>query len=77
MTILPGTKAPWFSSVGYQESKFFYIRINDLSSDRKWLVFFFYLLNFDNIAPSQLLELKARRGGLDNFGCRCISCSCS
>jgi len=35
MSILPGTKAPWFSSVGFQDGKFHDISLNDFSTDGK------------------------------------------
>jgi hypothetical protein len=31
MSIRPGTKAPWFSSVGFQNGKFHNINLNDYS----------------------------------------------
>ena len=40
MSILPGNKAPWFSSIGFQENKFMDTSINDYTG--KWLVLFFY-----------------------------------
>ena len=46
MSILPGTKAPWFSSVRFQDGKFHDISLNDFGSDSKWLILFFYPLDF-------------------------------
>ena len=56
MSILPGTKAPWFSSIGFQENKFMDISLNDYTG--KWLVLFFYPLDFGYVSPSELLELE-------------------
>jgi hypothetical protein len=32
ISILPGTKAPWFPSVGFKDGKFHNINLNDFSS---------------------------------------------
>ena len=66
MSILPGTKAPWFSSIGFQENKF--ISLNDYTG--KWLVLFFYPLDFGYVSPSELLELEKRRPELELLNCR-------
>ena len=68
MSIPPGTKAPWFSSIGFQENKFMDISLNENSG--KWLVLFFYPLDFGNVSPSELLELEARRPELESLNCR-------
>ena len=68
MSILPGNKAPWFSSIGFQENKFMDISINDYTG--KWLVLFFYPLDFGYVSPSELLELEARRPELESLNCR-------
>ena len=68
MSILPGTKAPWFSSIGFQENKFMDISLNDYSG--KWLVLFFYPLDFGYVSPSELLELEKRRPELELLNCR-------
>ena len=68
MSIPPGTKAPWFSSIGFQENKFMDISINDYTG--KWLVLFFYPLDFGYVSPSELLELEARRPELESLNCR-------
>jgi peroxiredoxin (alkyl hydroperoxide reductase subunit C) len=75
MSILPGTKAPWFSSVGFQEGAFYDISLNDFNSDGKWLVLFFYPLDFGYISPSELVALEARRGELEGLGCRLVAVS--
>ena len=66
MSILPGNKAPWFSSIGFMENKFLDISINDYSD--KWLILFFYRLDFGN--PRELLELEKRRPQLESLKCR-------
>ena len=68
MSILPGNKAPWFSSIGFQENKFMDISINDYAG--KWLVLFFYPLDFGYVSPSELLELELRRPELESLNCR-------
>ena len=68
MSILPGNKAPWFSSIGFQENKFMDISINDYTG--KWLLLFFYPLDFGYVSPSELLELEARRPELESLNCR-------
>ena len=68
MSILPGTKAPWFSSIGFQENKFMDISLNDYTG--KWLVLFFYPLDFGYVSPSELLELEKRRPELELLNCR-------
>ena len=68
MSILPGNKAPWFSSIGFQENKFMDISINDYTG--KWLILFFYPLDFGYVSPSELLELEARRPELESLNCR-------
>ena len=68
MSILPGNKAPWFSSIGFQENKFMDISINDYTG--KWLVLFFYPLDFGYVSPSELLELELRRPELESLNCR-------
>ena len=68
MSIPPGTKAPWFSSIGFQENKFMDISLNENSG--KWLVLFFYPLDFGYVSPSELLELEARRPELESLNCR-------
>ena len=73
MSILPGTKAPWFSSIGFQEDQFLDISLTDFSSAGKWLVLFFYPLDFGYISPSELLELEARRGELESLDCRLVA----
>ena len=75
MSILPGTKAPWFSSVGFQEGAFYDISLNDFNSDGKWLVLFFYPLDFGYISPSELVALEGRRGELEGLGCRLVAVS--
>ena len=66
MSILPGNKAPWFSSIGFMENKFLDISINDFKD--KWLILFFYRLDFGN--PRELLELEKRRPQLESWNCR-------
>ena len=69
MSILPGNKAPWFSSIGFQENKFMDISINDYAG--KWLILFFYPLDFGSLMiPSKLLELVVRRPELESLNCR-------
>ena len=68
MSILPGNKAPWFSSIGFQENKFMDISINDYTG--KWLILFFYPLDFGYVSPSELLELELRRPELESLNCR-------
>ena len=75
MSILPGTKAPWFSSIGYQGDKFLDISLTDFSSSSKWLVLFFYPLDFGYITPSELLELEARRKELELMDCKILAVS--
>ena len=70
MSILPGNKAPWFSSIGFLENKFMDISINDYTG--KWLVLFFYPLDFGYVSPSELLELEVRRPELESLNCRYI-----
>ena len=71
MSILPGTKAPWFSSIGFQENKFVDISLNDYTG--KWLILFFYPLDFGYVSPSELLELEKRRPELELLNCRYIN----
>ena len=71
MSILPGNKAPWFSSIGFQENKFMDISINDYTG--KWLLLFFYPLDFGYVSPSELLELEKRRPELELLNCRYIN----
>ena len=69
MSILPGNKAPWFSSIGFQENKFMDISINDYTG--KWLILFFCPLDFFfGVSPSELLELELRRPELESLNCR-------
>ena len=75
MSILPGTKAPWFSSVGYQDDKFLDISLSDFSSSNQWLVLFFYPLDFGYISPSELLELETRRKELEKMNCKILAVS--
>ena len=69
MSILPGTKAPWFSSVGFQDGNFLDISLSDFSADGKWLVLFFYPLDFGYITPSELMELESKRLVLEKMEC--------
>merc|ERR1711990_877812 len=73
MSILPGNKAPWFSSIGFQENKFMDISINDYTG--KWLLLFFYPLDFGYVSPSELLELEARRPELESLNCSLLAVS--
>jgi len=75
MSILPGTKAPWFSSVGIQEGKFLDISLSDFSSAGEWLVLFFYPLDFGYITPSELMELEAKRKILEEMKCKILAVS--
>ena len=75
MSILPGTKEPWFSSIGFQDGKFFDISLSDFSSSSKWLVLFFYPLDFGYITPSELLELETRRKDLEKMDCKILAVS--
>ena len=75
MSILPGTKAPWFSSVGIQEGKFLDISLSDFSSAGEWLVLFFYPLDFGYITPSELMELEAKRKVLEEMKCKILAVS--
>ena len=68
MSIPPGTKAPWFSSIGFQENKFMDTSINDYTG--KWLVLFFYPLDVGYVSQNELLELEARRPELESLDCR-------
>ena len=70
MSILPGTKAPWFSSVGFQDGKFYDISLTDFSSAGQWLLLFFYPVDFGYVSPSELLEMEAKRPELEKLGCR-------
>lgn len=75
MSILPGTKAPWFASVGFQENKFLDISITDYTSAGKWIVLFFYPVDFGYVSPSELLELDARCEELEKLNCRLVAVS--
>ena len=69
MSILPGNKAPWLTSVGFQENKFMDISINDYTG--KWLVLFFYPLDFGSLMnPSKILELVRHYPELESLNCR-------
>ena len=68
MSILPGNKAPWFSSIGFMGNRFLDISINNYSD--KWLILFFYPLDFGYVSPSELMELEKRRPQLELLNCR-------
>ena len=65
MSILPGTKAPWFSSIGFQENKFVDISLNDYTG--KWLILFF---NPSTLAISEYLEMENHLPELELLNCR-------
>ena len=75
MSILPGTKAPWFSSVGFQDDKFLDISLSDFSSANQWLVLLFYPLDFGYISSSELLELETKRKELEKMNCKILAVS--
>jgi len=75
MSILPGTKAPWFSSVGFQDGNFLDISLSDFSADGKWIVLFFYPLDFGYITPSELMELESKRLVLEKMECKILAVS--
>ena len=68
MSILPGTKAPWFSSIGFQENKFVDISLNDYTG--KWLILFFYPLDFGYSCPREHLDLEKHLPELELLNCR-------
>ena len=70
MSVLPGSKAPWFSSTGYQEGKFSEFQLSDFSSNNKWMILFFYPLDFGYISPSELMELEKNRKELEKLDCK-------
>ena len=51
------------------------ISLMDFSSSCKWLVLFFYPLDFGYITPSELLELEARREELEMMDCKILAVS--
>ena len=75
MSILPGTKAPWFATIGYQDDQFLDISLSDFSSSGKWVLLFFYPVDFGYISPSELLELEARREELEKLDCKILAVS--
>jgi len=75
MSVLPGSKAPWFSSTGYQDGKFMEIKLSDFSSSGKWLILFFYPLDFGYISPSELMELEKKRNELERLDCKIVAIS--
>ena len=68
MSLLPGTKAPGFSSICFENGGF-----TDLGTQNfmgSWTVLFFYPMDFGHIAASEILELEKIRKSLHRIGCR-------
>ena len=74
MSILPGTKAPWFASVGFQENKFLDISITDFTSAGKWLILFFTPSTSATSPPAS--SWSWRREELEKLNCRLLG-TCS
>jgi peroxiredoxin (alkyl hydroperoxide reductase subunit C) len=73
MPLLAGDKAPWFGGKCYQSGRYLDLCLDDLAGS--WILFFFYPLDFEHIAPSELLELERRRPRLESIGCRIVAVS--
>lgn len=73
MSLLPGDKAPWFGAKCYHTDRFVDLCLDELAGS--WVLLCFYPLDFDPIAPSELLELERLRPRLNSIGCRIVAVS--
>ena len=71
--ILPGMKAPDFAGATWINDSWNDAQLSDYSG--KWLVLFFYPMDFGYISPSEILALEEKRKELSKMGCEIIGVS--
>ena len=73
MSILPGMKAPDFAGTTWHNNAWKDIQSSDYAG--KWLVLFFYPMDFGYISPSELLALEEKRNELLKINCHVLGVS--
>ena len=68
MTQIVGRKAPDFALEGVLNGKFHTYRLADYKG--KWVVLFFYPLDFTFVCPTEILAFSDRLGDLDRKSTR-------
>ena len=71
--VLPGMKAPDFAGSTWCNDSWNDVQLSDYSG--KWLILFFYPMDFGYIAPSELMALEEKRTELASIGCDIIGVS--
>ena len=71
--ILPGMKAPEFAGATWINDSWNDAQLSDYSG--KWLILFFYPMDFGYISPSEIMALEEKREELAKMGCEIIGVS--
>ena len=71
MSHLIGERAPWFGGKCCLKGEFIDVSLDALAGS--WVLLFFYPLDFDHIAPGEMLELERLRPQLEAIGCRIVA----
>ena len=72
---MPGQKAPGFETTGYINGQFLQFRLDDYTG--KWVLLVFYPLDYDCIAPSELLTIQDFVPELESNNCSVLAISSS
>eukprot|EP01080_Neovahlkampfia_damariscottae_P005050 gene5051-8646_t len=66
--------APDFTKDGVQDGKFTTIKLSDFKG--KWVVLFFYPLDFTFVCPTEILAFDAAASEFEKIGCHLVGASC-
>ena len=68
-----GLPAPNFSGMAYDNGEFRKISLSDYKG--KYVVLFFYPLDFTFVCPTEILAFSEKAGKLNDMDCALIGCS--
>jgi len=68
-----GQQAPAFTLEGVHDGEFVDVKLGDYA--RKWLVLFFYPLDFTFVCPTEIQGFSARVAEFEKLGAKVIGCS--
>jgi peroxiredoxin (alkyl hydroperoxide reductase subunit C) len=73
MAVQVGQPAPEFALTGVKDGEFVDVKLSDYRG--KWVVLFFYPLDFTFVCPTEILEFSKRSREFEALGAKVLGCS--
>ena len=75
MSLTIGQKAPDFKAGAYANGDITEVTLSDYTKAGKWVVLFFYPLDFTFVCPTEITGFNAKKGDFDAAGVQIIGAS--